>query len=334
LQYRLLSASDSHDSVLRETGEERLQYLRQDGFFQRGIESTEAQALCRWIVDRSDDDLMELLRFVIRNNRRSFIAYTATDPPTDRVYPWGRVVLPVLMLGGRLFDGRATDPMPSAALVWTDIDTDIVPFVFDRQPTALRMLVYNFRKRDATAGVRALQLPEGRYTLRTAVDADSNREPDAEPMRRTVTLRRFTPLPLTLPAQTVSWIGLTLQTPREKTLRPDLAVTLAREAGNGGPIVARVHNLGCAPATGITVRLLDEKGIELSRAAVPELPGLTGYSPQFSDLSLVIPERTAPGTCRIEVDPDDAVDEINESNNAYAVSQGVPPPVESAPASR
>ncbi|MDP6118198.1 MAG: hypothetical protein QGG53_40550, partial [Planctomycetota bacterium] len=62
----------------------------------------------------------------------------------------------------------------------------------------------------------------------------------------------------------------------------------------------------------------------------PALPGLTSYAPSFIDVPLTGPKGGDPSTWRLAVDPQQAIEEINEANNTYPLSQGVPPPVESA----
>ena len=331
VQYRLVSGSEAQEEQFRELSTETYDYLAEDGFYQRGIEQVEGQALCRWAVDHDEEDLLSLLRFVIRNNRRSFVAYTLTDPPTDRVYPWGRMVLPVLMLGGRLFDQRAADPQPSAAVVWEGIDTDVVSLVFERGVAELKMLVHSFGPAPVRAGLRVLHLPEGRYRLARAAAADGARSPDGEPTVSEVELRRFSATALELPSRRTLWVELRLLEEREKKLRPDLAVTLAAPVDGGAQAVARVHNLGCVAVRSVCVRLRGGSGNTLAEATVPEVPGLTAYAPQTRDVALKIPDGAAEDACSLVVDPQDAIDEINEANNTCALSRGVPPPVESAP---
>ena len=327
LGMRTLTDDASLDDVLRKRSADQYKHVAADSFFQRGIESGEALIALRWAVDHSESDLMEMLRYVIRNNRRSFPIYTDTDPPTDRVYPWGRVTLPVVMLGGRLFDQRAADPLPTAAFAWENTDTDLVSLVFERSPSAVKFLVYNFKSRPVQAGIRSLQLPEGLYRLAEASDADGDRKPDRQPQGRQVALRRFTPVSLTVPPQKVLWIELRLLRPRPRVARPDLAVTLATLLSKGGVLTARVHNLGVAPAPKSTVRLVAGSRT-LAEASVPGLAGLTSFTPQFTGVRMDLPKGTDAGRCRLVVDPTGVIDEINESNNEYPLALGVPPPVE------
>jgi len=331
VHYRILTGDTAFDKQLMEMAADRYEAFKLDAFHQRGIEYPEGQGLYRWVVSHNESDLLEMLRFVIRNNRRSFFAYCQTDPPTDRVYPWGRVILPAVMLGGRLFDGRASDPLPSAAFAWQGIDTDVVSLVFERKPTELKMLVYNFKSRPVQAGLRAVQLPEGRYQLGTALDANGDRKPDANPQVREVDMRRFTATPIAIPARKVLWVSLKLLSERQRKLRPDLAVTLARDVGKDGKVLARVHNLGCVPGANVVVQLVTAQDRELAQATVKELPGLTGYDPQFREVALALPRGVNAGGLHLIVDPANRIDEINESNNRYPIGRGVPPPVESAP---
>ena len=313
---------------------ERIQSFRDDFFYQRGIETYEGTGALGWVTERKQEDLLELLKYVIRNNERSMFAYCDTDPPTDRVYPWGRVVLPVVMLGGRLFDGRASDPLPTAAFVWDGIDPDVVSLVVARKPTELTMVVYNFKSEPVQAGIRVMQLPEGRYRIATAPDSDGDVAPEGECSVHETDLRRFTAAPLEIPPRTPLRVELRLLEPRAKKLRPDLAVALAGLLPEDEGVTARVHNLGCVPATGVTVGLIDAQGKKLAVVGLGSLPGLTGYEPQFRDVVLKPEHIVDLAATRLVVDAANSIDEINESNNDYAVRLGVPMPVESGPKKR
>jgi hypothetical protein len=222
-------------------------------------------------------------------------------------------------------------PVPSAAFLWTGTDSDVASLVFERKPTSLRMLVHNFKPTAVQAGLRALQLPEGRYRLATALDLNSDRKPDAEPQSQEVELRRFTPLLVTLPSAQTLWVELSLLAARPKALRPDLAVTLAKPVSSDGRLVAHVHNLGGAAATNVVVRLVAGDGRKLAESTLAELPGITGFEPQVKEVEFSLPTGVKAEGCALLVDPDDKLDEINESNNRYELARGVPPPVETPP---
>lgn len=325
-QINLTDATSLPDN-LRESAEEALAAIADDAFFQRGIENREAQAMLLWTIDGKESQLIEMLRFVARNNRRAFPIYTHTEAAVDRVYPWGRVVLPVAMLGGRLFDGRAANPVPMAAFAWEDTDTDVVSLVTDRQRDGLTMLVHNFKDRPVEAGIRVLDLPEGRYRLEKVAFDDQAGEPRGQPQSEERELRRFSPTPLKLPARQTVKVELALREKRPDRMRPDLAVTLAQPVGEDGQVVARVHNLGPRAVEQTRVRLeLDDEIVDA--AQVRDLPALSGFEPSFVDVTLEVPARANLDDAVLRVDPDSAVDEINDANNAYPLHQGVPAPVE------
>lgn len=328
LEYRLMTNNKTFDKTLDSIAETRFQAFKENKFSPRGLESAEAQVALRWLIDRNDDDLMKMLEFVINSNKNAFYLYCQTDPPTDRVYPAGRVILPLIMLGGRLFDSRACDPAPTAAFVWDGIGSDIVSMVFDRNRDTLKMLVYNFNEKPVKAGIKALDLPEGQYTLVTAFDSNNDRKPDGKPESRQITLRRFTPALLKIPPQKVMWIELKLLKKRPTKLRPDLSPVLASLPDiKNKKVVARIYNLGCVPSgkTTIQLRLKDKK---LSEETVNTISGIKDYKAMFSDVALKIPDNVDISQCEIVVDPDNTIDEINESNNSYKVLLGIPPSIE------
>jgi len=328
VDYRLLTGDKTFDKQFYEMSEEAYERtLRGDGFFQRGFEYVEGQALYRWVIDRKEDDLIELLKYVIRNNRRGFYAYTWTDPPTDRVNPWGRDPLAVAMLGGRVFNFRWSMPLPTAAFAWQDTDPDVVSLVLENKADGLTMLVHNFKDKPVQPGMRALRLAEGTYRLSTAPCKAGGREPAGAPREEQVELRRFTPLRLSL-APGTTWIKLDLAKARPLVARPDLAVTLAAPKDASGKVTARVHNLGGAASPESVVRLVDKTGKALAEAKAPALKPLDGFEPRFADLAIAAPAGAGLDGARLVADPDNRVDEVNESNNDYPLSAGVPPPVE------
>jgi len=328
VDYRLLTADTTFDKQFHEMSEEAYEKtLRGDGFFQRGFEYAEGQALYRWVIDPKDEDLIEMLKYAIRNNRRGFYAYTWTDPPTDRVNPWGRDPLAVAMLGGRVFNFRWSMPLPTAAFAWEGTDTDLMSLVLENKPDGVTMLVHNFKDKPVQAGMRALRLAEGTYRLSTAPCKAGGREPEGAPREEQVEMRRFTPMRLGVaPGQTL-WVRLALVKERPRAPRPDLAVTLA-EAVKDGKLMARVHNLGGAASPESVLRLVDKAGKALAEAKAPALTALDGFEPRFADVALAAPAGASLDGARLAVDPDGKVDEINESNNGYALAAGVPPPVE------
>lgn len=327
--YRLLSGDARRDELLRRLAAERIESCRRDDFFQRGIESAEGEGLMAWVIDHNEDDLLELLKYVARNNRRALPIYGPTDPPTDRVYPWGRAVLPVMMLGGRLLDSRASDPLPTAAFIWEDTDPDVVSLVFRHDAKSVALLVHNFKPRPVNAGLRLLRLPEGAYRISTAPDRNADRKPDTSPAVRETEMRRFTPTTLRLPAGT-TFMELTCLRERPHVPRPDLAITVA-EPPKAGRLAAQVHNLGCATARNVVVQILGKEGQALATQSVAEAPALVGFQPQVMTITFALPAGVPAEQCSLIVDPGNQTDEVNESNNRYPVATGVPPPVESSP---
>ncbi|MDP6358878.1 MAG: CARDB domain-containing protein, partial [Planctomycetota bacterium] len=336
ISWRILSGDARSDNQLRELSKAQIERFGEDAFFQRGIEYGEGKGMLKWILDKDEADLIECLKYVIRNNHRSLPIYGPSDPPTDRVYPWGRVTLPVMMLGGRLFDGRASDPVPTAAFIWDDLDPDLVSMVFDYQPNLVRMLVHNFKKTPEFAALRLMNLPEGRYQVIVAKDEDGDRKPDATAEGNEADLRRFTKHNLVFESGT-NWVELKLLKRRKNEPRPDLAVTISQMTGQ--EFTVTLHNLGPASAENVEVSLRNiEPGRTDSSAVtttnVGSIQGLTGFERQTVNLKFKIPEGATPSDFYLVVDPGNAIDEINESNNSYALSDGVPPPVESKPKSK
>ena len=329
LSYRLLTGDSRYDDLLRSLSSKRLELHREDFFFQRGIERSEGEGLLKWVIDRREEDLLESLKYVIRNNRRALPIYGPTDPPTDRVYPWGRVTLPVMMLGGRLFDERACEPFPTAAFLWQGNDGDLVSMVFDVdfEKHRLKMLVHNFKGKPMRVGIRMLSFPEGQYRILMAPDHNSDRRADGNWRSVTAKLYRFRAYPLTFPPGT-TLVELQCLVKQPIVARPDLAITLAKQVSNDGIVVARVHNLGTKSAKQVLVWVVDESGRVVGKAILEKIPGLSGFQPQVREVTIKVNDAQLLKKCKLVVDPKDNIAEINEANNTYSIDDRTPPPVE------
>jgi hypothetical protein len=229
------------------------------------------------------------------------------------------------MLGGRLFDARATGPHPSAAFMWTGIDHDLVSLVDEYGQDSLKMRVYNFKQKPLDAGIKLLALPEGDYEITVAPDRNNDFKPDGRASVYTASLRRFTPYRVKFPAGQ-SIVSLKLKKAAIQENLPDLSITY--EGSKGNRYTARIHNLGCANANNIKISLKN-RGRTIGEKIIPALAGIQKFTPGYLDIDFPVPTGTDPEACIFVVDPGNTIKEINESNNQYEIRQGIPPKVES-----
>jgi len=254
LLWRMITNDARHDAQLMKQYAAARDSINNDSFYQRGLRSQELPCLLAWAITRKKEPLELALINALRNNVRAMPAYTIMDPDTDRVYPWGRWVLPMMYCGGMALNERGSGPYPHIAIAWERTGMDFAALVMDwssgpgqrapvgqtllsagsgvsrRQagmpaPPHLRRLVYGFGDEDRTVIMRNYGLAPGTYILKQGDDLNRDDQMDSVKKTRRVVLRRMTPVEVTLPARRVAVIELEqVQASEPAGLLADLAI--------------------------------------------------------------------------------------------------------------
>ena len=136
---------------------------------------------------------------------------------------------------------------------------------------------------------------------------------DSVEERRELSLGRYSPVTLTLPAHTTTVIEATLLEPgADPRGYADLAVCGRDVRRDGDELLVTVHNIGAidAPA-GAVLSALDADGREIARIELPAIPAPVRCIPSMIEVRL-----RAPGAASVQIDPDGALAEITRVNNS------------------
>jgi hypothetical protein len=158
--------------------------------------------------------------------------------------------------------------------------------------------------------------------VRVGPDADEDGELDAEAEARPMELARHSAVPLSLPPKSLMVVDIRQVRELEPIAeRPDLAVCAQdfeydREADVA---VIRVHNIGGGAAPDFTVQVTTDTGDEQVHQLAP-LEAPTDLEPRISEMRLEGLGRAGVRKLAVQVDPDDAVPEITEVNNAVEIA--------------
>ena len=298
----------AHEPALEDLADSRTAELEQDTFFQRGLFGQELPGVLGWLISGRTDYLEVAAHNAWRNNHRARRIYTTVDPSKDRVYAWGRYLLPWTYGGGNALNQRGSGPFPTVHVSWVDAGYDFSALVHHADRRRLRVTAYNFAGA-REIGMRVWRMNPGTYdvTLRPA---------GGEIQRRRVSLHRGEQLRLDLPAESSIDVELELATPSAWSATfPDLALSTHEGATvDGRRVSVIVHNIGSSPAPACKAVLVRGEDV-VAEAAVPPIEAPLDLVPRTAKVSFVVPDEVR-GRLRVVLDPDDEVAEITDSNNS------------------
>jgi hypothetical protein len=125
------------------------------------------------VITGDRDWLLLALKHALRNNERAFPIYTRLDPDTDRVYPWGRWVIPYMYLGGQVLSDHASLPYPHHAITWEQTGTDFAALVTGTGAERLTLRVFDFNDEPRSVVIRPWRLNPGRYQMTVSRKTDA-----------------------------------------------------------------------------------------------------------------------------------------------------------------
>ncbi|MBN1673249.1 MAG: carbohydrate-binding family 9-like protein [Kiritimatiellae bacterium] len=243
--------------------------------------------------------------------------YTTTHPFTDRVFLGQLQTHPArAYLGGMCKRNKYN---PTHAVSWEGFGTDYAALVLKNRRDGLKVLAYSYADKPMTGKMGIWALEHGTYTLAVGPDANGDRKMDRAAQTESLELMRADRVPVTLAPKAVTVIELT-QTKKLDPIyrRADLAIA-AREVNiEGDTVSGTIHNIGSADVANAVVGIVDGAGRVLVRQALGPLPAPLDLHPKRKTFELALPAGVRTGW-RLVLDPDNAVPEIYEGNNAVSL---------------
>jgi len=217
---------------------------------------------------------------------------------------------------------------PTMAVTWETPDTNFAALVTETTRQRLRVWIYSFRPEPTRMGMRLWRLDPGRYTLREGAQmpgehAFQHRYGWRPP--RTVTVRhKGERVWLDVPPGKVWVVDLRLREPIEISDRaPDLAIArrdlVRRDEGQTAVFELTVHNIGNLDAPGFRVAIQTDRAGRWQPVAQTLVEGLCApreLQPSTITVRLRARRDELAERCRVVLDPNDAIYELCETNNA------------------
>lgn len=249
-------------------------------------------------------------------NEIAFHRYTASNVHRDDYRPYGSSRMFEFLLGGQR--GIRWDAHVKLAVMWpSGGGPDVARIVLRADNRSLTAVCYSFDNVKRDLAMRLCRLDDGRY--RIGLYADENGAGNAgEALWETERdVRRFDVVMLPVPPRTPLIIKVEqIQKYTRPGSLPDLAIDPWDVKSPGADCAVTVHNIGNAPAERVLVRLVDGEDMVGER----EIPGLDAPV-DFVPKKTVVTFEDVPVSAmlRVIVDPENAIDEILEENNAVFI---------------
>lgn len=271
-----------------------------------------------WAVKQRRDILVKSLEHVLWGPpeeggcERFFYMWTEAQLLTDRVF---LPVQPVAqaMLGGYTVRNKL---WPAYAVSYEGLGKDFAALVLDQGRDRLKLVMINLAEKPRGGAFRVWQLDPCRYELKAGPDANDDGAMDGVERTETLKLRRMDAVPVSLPPRKLMVCELRqVERLGDLSRLPDPAIGPGDVARDGSALKVTVHNIGNTPVRDLIVAVVDASGKPLATGKVGQLDAPLDLTPRTVVLDLRCPE----GKARVVLDPENAVEEIAESNNEAPV---------------
>lgn len=276
----------------------------------------------KYQIDHDLDAYMTGIEAAAKSLRTNLWYYTTETLSTDRLG------LPAVADVWGAYTGaitRTTDAdFPTFAVTYDTPTTDFAALVVENTPRRLRVWLYSFWDEPTPITLHVWQLRPGEYILNQGEllpgeFAFQHRYGWQAPARVRVA-HRAEPVPVTLPPGKVWVVDLRFDEPIDvPTSAPDLAAASRDIAVQGQVMTLTVHNVGNAPADNVVVELQRWRGDRwdaVGRRTIQRVSEPVDYVPYPASVAFDVPRLDLTTRYRFVIDPDDALYELCETNNA------------------
>ncbi len=273
-----------------------------------------------WWYTRDKKHLVDALEIMYKQLYYRMDMVTRTEQSGDRVH--------MTWVGGKKFTdqmyfgcmpGARNELMPLHAVSYEGPSAEFAGLVLDDTPKHLAWVGYNFEPAAQTGKLRVWRLEPGTYRVRTGIDTngdDKIDEPLGQP--RTLDLRRYEPIPITLPSRKLVVVDVTqiANDPVPLAQRCDLGITREDAVRDETTLTVKVHNLGCEASGPFSVAVKDSDAKTLATQKHHGLDGVLDLQPKVAAFTFA--DLPTSGSLRVEVRG--PAKEITEVNNTAEVA--------------
>jgi len=258
--------------------------------------------------------LVEALRYLWRELYYKYDMVTRTEQSGDRVHlTWlgSKTLTDHMYFGG--MPGARNELLPLHTVSYESFSSNFAGLVINDTTEALRWIGYNFEPTEQEGKLRVWRLVPGAYEIRMGEDRDGDDRVDADAKKVTLGLKRYEPIPVTLPSRKLYVVEAKLlrKDPVPLYDRCDLAVTHEDAVREGASLRVIVHNIGCKPSGPFTVEVKEGADRVL---ATKRHGGLDGVA-DLNDKKIVLTFAGLPAHGDLQVHVVGPAKEITETNN-------------------
>ena len=316
-QWRLLTGKSEFDPILMKIGSDYLRFrLSGDvGYLVNGCLAVEEGA--RINRDLITSEAYYTDRVELRNLRGG------ANPSARH--------LESLYTGRSLLDGF----FPFSNICWYGMNTRFAAVVLDSRADYIKVLACNLSDQPMDGEMAFWSLPPGSYLVEDTPYFESNPEPARSGRSSEVKITGpASRMAITLPAQQDRFIEVKAKevTDRTEVLNTaDLAVTgsdviIQRSANGGLKVTVPVHNIGIKPADDFDVVLSIGRNTSFTIAGkkhIKRLEAPLDLVPVMTNIGFIVDRPPVSGAkLKIEIDPENHVEEITEINNRILIPLG------------
>ncbi len=185
----------------------------------------------------------------------------------------------------------------------------------DATPGAFKVIAYNLETVPVGVEMTGANVDPGVWEIVQGPDLNNDDLPETS-VRSETRFERSRSLHFVLPPRTTTVLQLKLRQPGVAYwARPDLGLAREDLSRDGTALRVRVHSLGSVPTPASIVVLRSAAGAVLASAPIPALEAPVDLQPRVIELSLPLPAELDLRGARVEIDPDERIEEITRSNN-------------------
>jgi len=271
-----------------------------------------------WAVTGDKDYLAQAARRLAERMSVTLAMQTEAEQSADRVQ-LSKKLIDRMYLGGVAV--QRNELWPRQAVSYEGLNGNFAALVLESSATSLRVLLYNFEDKPQTGRLRVWRLQNGTYRVRFGPDLNQDDKVDTATWEKTLPLRRYAPIELTLLPRRLHLIECR-QTAKGDDLfkRADLAVAAEDATYDAATDALKfvVHNVGSATARNVAVEVRTRDGRPIKTFTIPELDAPLDLVPRR--VAFTLTDVRAHGTVTILIDPEDKIPEICEENNRASIA--------------
>jgi len=186
--------------------------------------------------------------------------------------------------------------------------------------TSFKVIAYNLDTTPVRATMTGWNVDPGIWEVTQGIDTTGRDDADKALSSWKMPFGRSQAAELSFPPRATTILNFVLRTPGTPYwARPDLGIDPEDVQVHGREIRVRVHGLGSVASPPAAVVVRSRSGRIVCTGQIPSIPAPLDLQPKTAEVGMTLPDGMTAGGCTIEIDPDQALDEITRLNNTVQI---------------